>query len=72
MMQKAPHFQAAYDLGGDVAEAEAHGDPLPFPKTPTGPELWQRIMGDAARSDWPTNTLRQLRAEYEAGITDHA
>lgn len=71
-MQKLNHYQTAYNLGGDVAEAQHNGDPLPFPRFPSAEELWTRIMGDAARADHPTNTLSHLRAEFEAGYADWA
>lgn len=70
MMQKAPHFQAAYDLGGDIAEADRWDQPRPFPKVPSAGELWARIMGDESRADWPANTLPQLRHELERGYAD--
>lgn len=70
-MEKAPHFQAAYELGGEVAEAAAHGVKLPFPRVASADALWKRIMGDSPRSDWPANTMRQIRAEFERGYADY-
>lgn len=71
MMSKPDHFQAAYDLGGDVAEAESHGKPLPIERVPDGETLWRAVMGDAVRADWPTITLPQLRAELDRGYGDY-
>lgn len=70
-MSKPPHYEAAYELGASVARARAAGDKLPFPRVASADALWKRIMGDAHRGDWPANTLRQLRAEFERGFTDH-
>lgn len=70
-MDNLDAFARARDLGGDVAEAEHHGEPLPIPKAPSAEELWQAVMGDVARTDYPANTLRQIRAEFERGYTTY-
>lgn len=70
-MQKAPHFQAVYELGADIAEAEHDGVAPPFDRHAPGDRLWARIMGEENRADWPTNTLPQLRAELNKGYADY-
>ncbi|MGC5078438.1 hypothetical protein [Agrococcus sp. DT81.2] len=62
-------YARARDLGGDVAEAEHKGEPLPIPRAPSADELWRAVMGDVSRADYPTNTLRQIRAEFERGYS---
>jgi hypothetical protein len=64
-------IQAAYDLGGDVAEAENHGTEPPVPRVPSAAALWRAVMDDAPRASYPADAVTLLREQFDRGRRDY-
>lgn len=63
-------LQAAYDLGGDVSEAEHLGTEPPIPAVPHGSELWRAVMVDAPVASYGPDAIALLRTEFDRGRMD--